>query len=373
MQAYRWPVKYAPAICLLLGVARVALAQTNAPLPDVAPPIRYSRHIQLYDVPIHVKSPAQLQREDEREREARQLTLPDTVPPPNEALPETPPPPTQPNRPHNKRPADDQRWDQDKNHDKAAKDKDGKSGWGWLADDVRKAGERQSEDEAKDAEAEEQNRDQAGPTNRTALADRDWADQRNAAERDGRRSPAEVREMRPRVDATPRSASAAAEYAARAADARDNDAASATPRERPPDWMIASAAAVPDSPIGRSILQSLQAPDARTAREQSADWTSAQGAGSGLGTPFGNSASLFNSAGGLRPLEPVITAPTRLGYSPGESSSLFQPEGGRGALDGAGVGLAQPSALAPAPALTPRPTLGGDANLPGVQTKTLPW
>ena len=380
VRAYRSVVRTALTTLLLLASAAVAPAQTNPAAPEVAPPIRYNRYIQLHQVPVDIKSPAQLRREEERGTADRGLAIPEPALKALEAPPEAFPTPP-PNRAPPRRASPDDRWDKrlDTDRDKDRK-KDPKASWGWLADDVREAGERRQAARSEEPDAEEQPAEperegDSSSSNQSARTTGPWAERRDTATRgEARAQPlAGAREVPSRAERDPRGRPD--DWAGSSDDTRARNEPTPATYERPPDWMLTSAAAVPDTPIGRSLLG--QQPDAgsRSPATPASDWLLRPGTDAAALTPF-------NMAGGLRPLEPAISAPTRMGSGLGEPLAVFQPDAGRGDAGGSALrfgsdaGAASGSALGeswrPAPGL-PRPSLGSEPGTPGIQTRTLPW
>ena len=367
-----------PITLLLLSSVATAAAQTNTALPEVAPPIRYDRYIQLHQVPVDFKSPAQLRREEEQARERQRVEPAEPNLPSLDIV--TPPPPRLPPRPANKRIPADTPWPDESGQDdsKREKEKDGKANWGWLADDVRKAEERRSEAQSKETDDEADPDAAPGATNQTMRAERDWSDGRESAAagsslirpagdlragravETGRRQPGE-RERN--VLAEP----GAFQTAERTAPAEQ---AAAVEAARPPDWMLASAALIPDTPIGRSILGSSAASERPAVRDPRAEWVAPAAPVGALSVSGG----LPGGGGGLRPLEPSLAAPTRLAPS-FDGPTPLNPADGRGAFS---FTPSQPTPITPSlplgtsPALA-RPTMGGELGSPTIQPRTLPW
>lgn len=379
VRAYRSCVKISQMALLLLAGVTTTAAQTNTALPEVAPPIRYDRYIQLHQVPVDIRSPAQVQREEERRQEYRRdERLDPTLPTPDVM---TPPPPRLPPRPATKRGAADSPWPDEHKQDDAdrEKDKGGQANWGWLADDVRKAEERRSETQADETDAHPEEDATAGNTNHTTRVERDWSDRRETAAAGAPliRPGVEPRTGRPFAagDRQPGVRERDGQPYAGAAQPADSPSpaaqAAAAEAARPPDWMLASAALVPDTPIGRSILGSGASPEASAIRDPRASWS---GLAQPVASPAG-SGSLPGGAGGLRPLEPTLSAPARLAPAL-ETATPFSPS-----ADGrAGFSFtpSQPATFAPAlplgtPAAPSRPSLGNELGTPGIQTRTLPW
>lgn len=364
-----------PITLLLLSSVATAAAQTNTALPEVAPPIRYDRYIQLHQVPVDFKSPAQLRREERRGSADRGLTIPEPALKALEAPPEAYPTPP-PNRPPPRRASPDPHGDKglEADRDKDRK-KDARASWGWLADDVRAAGERRQaaqpdEQDAEDQPEEPERERDSSTSNQSSRTTSPWVERRDTAARgDSRTQPlAGTREFPSRTEGEPRGRPG--DWVGASDDTRTR-VEPATAYERPPDWMLASAAAIPDTPIGRSLLG--QQPDAgsRSPALPAGEWLLRPGADAAPLAPF-------SMAGGLRPLEPAIAAPTRITSGLGEPLAVFQADAGRG--DGAdlnwrlgsGAG-ANPGESGRATPGLPRPSLDHEAGAPGIQTRTLPW
>lgn len=379
VQAYRSVVRTALTTLLLLTSAAVAPAQTNQAAPEVAPPIRYNRYIQLHQVPVDFKSPDQLRREEEHARDHQRVERVEPTLPSLDVM--TPPPPRLPQRPAGKRGPADSAWPDEKAQDdtEREKDKEGKANWGWLADDVRKAEERRSEAQSEETDDAAEQDSATGPTNQTARAERDWSDRRETAAAGGSliRPASEPRAGRAFEAGSRQPGERDRNLMADPGDFRASDRATpadqavAAEAARPPDWMLASAALVPDTPIGRSILGSSATADRPAVRDPRTEWT----APTTPGGPMAGSGGLLGGGGGLRPLEPSIATPTRLAPSFDGPSPLNPAADGRGAFS---FTPSQPSPFTPSlPLGTPpamaSPSLGGEIGNPGIQTRTLPW
>lgn len=379
VQAYRVAVRIALTTLLLLASAAVAPAQTNPAAPEVAPPIRYNRYIQLHQVPVDIKSPAQLRREEEQARDHQRVERVEPTLPSLDIM--TPPPARLPPRSTGKRGAADSPWPDEGQQDGAEreKDQDRRANWGWLADDVRKAEERRSETRDQAAEDDADQDAATGATNQTARAERDWSDRRDTAAAGASLiRPAGEPRMGRAFEASDRQPGERdRNLMADPGDFRTSDRA--TPADqaptvdaaRPPDWMLASAALVPDTPIGRSILGSGATAERAAVLDPRTAWTGL----ASPGAPLTGSGGLLGGGGGLRPLEPSVATPTRLAPSFDGPSPLNPTAEGRGAFT---FTPSQPTPFTPSlPLATPpamaRPSVGGEMGTPGIQTRTLPW